>query len=151
RAEEIADQLALEPLHRDVRRVAAGDAVSEVPDDAGVRQLGHHAHLAREAFAACRGAAGQHLDGDRRAGDAVARPEHPAHAAGPGGRAELVPAVDAHACLHPASCGRRPPRVTANRVDQPQECITWKSPAFSRTPPRTAYTRNHAWSGNMPR
>jgi hypothetical protein len=60
--------------------------MGDVADDAGVRQLGEHLDLAREALGVAGPLLGEDLDGHRVAGGAIAGAEDPAHAA----RADLV-------------------------------------------------------------
>ena len=55
-----------------------------VANDRGVRQLGQHARLAREAFITVQVRPGDHLHGRGGAGRHVQRTQHGAHAASPG-------------------------------------------------------------------
>ena len=80
------------------------DAVRDVADDAGVRELRQHGRLAQEPLGLADLA--EHLQRDDLVRRAVERAKHTAHAALAGERLDREPAVDERARLHLRRCYR---------------------------------------------
>ena len=101
--EPLAEGLARDPLHREVRLVHVRLAVGDVPDDPGVAQLLEHPRLAIEALAVLALVAPvEHLHRDDAAETAVLRAKHSRHAPGADAPLDLEALREDGARLHPA-------------------------------------------------
>jgi hypothetical protein len=98
--EVLGQGLALQPLHHQVGRIAAHDAVRDVADDPRMPDLGQHARLLEEAIARPGIAIAQHLDGNGLAGLEIAGAEDATHAAGGDLQLDLEAMVDGVTSAH---------------------------------------------------
>ena len=80
-AQEPAQILPLEPLHREIGRAVGGDPVRHVLDERGVAHLGEGRRLPREALPRGGVFGGDHLERDRAAGVPIGGAEQATHAA----------------------------------------------------------------------
>jgi hypothetical protein len=105
------EDLAVEPLHHEVRLAGPRHPVADVANDAGVLELGEHLDLAREPLRMGALRAGQDLDRHDLVGDGIAGAKHLAHGAAADSRLELEPLVEpslgAHGAQRPTTTGMR--------------------------------------------